>query len=67
MTKNLIVFILMRRNMIPLDIQLTYTNIVLVDLLFESFKYMKYCHFLFNVCTLYSVHTNYSLLKKGVL
>ena len=36
MTNNLIFLILIRRNMIPLDIQVTYTNIVFVDLLRES-------------------------------
>ena len=39
MTKNLIFFISMRRNMIPLNIQLKYTNIVFADLLRKSFEY----------------------------
>ena len=39
--------------MIPLDIQLTYTNIVYVDLLRESFEYMI-CYFMYNVYVLYT-------------
>ena len=32
MAKNVMFLILMRRNMIPLDLQLKYTNFVFVDL-----------------------------------
>ena len=76
MTNNLIFLILMRRNMIPLDIQLTYTNIVFVDLLRESFKYMKYWHFLYMYNVMYCTHkgwfsslkyiSKYRLLEKSV-
>ena len=37
MTKSLIFLILRRRNMIPLSIQLTYTNFVFVDFLLTYF------------------------------
>ena len=49
MTNSLIFLILMRRYMIPLDIQLTYTNILFVGLLRESFK----CMIFYIICIMF--------------
>ena len=59
MTKNLIFLMLMRLDMIPFDMQLIYTNIVFVNLLSESFKQMRYWHFLY-------VHSKFDLVPKNI-
>ena len=72
MTKNLIFLILVRRNVISLDIQRKYTNIIFVDDLCES---LNCCNFLYiHTYIIYSkiwisslkYKSKYSSLEKGV-
>jgi len=67
----------MRRNMMPLDIQLTYTNFVFVDLLRESLNIRNTGIFYICIMCMYCSHkiwirslkyiSKYKMLEKGVL